>query len=179
MPSPIILLSYICILMKAIVNGGTPIALERQGNTFRVDGSELIYDLQLLKPGTYHIILNSRSYTIEVILSDLTEKKHQLRINGKVFDVSLVDRYDDLLHELGLDVASSKLVGDLKAPMPGLVVNIPVQEGQEVKAGDTLVILEAMKMENALKAVADATIKAINVKKGQAVEKNELLIRLA
>jgi biotin carboxyl carrier protein len=69
-------------------------------------------------------------------------------------------------------------VGDLKAPMPGLVVDIPVKEGDTVSKGDTLVILEAMKMENALKAVADATVKKIAVTKGQAVDKNTLLIQL-
>jgi biotin carboxyl carrier protein len=88
------------------------------------------------------------------------------------------DRFDDLLKELGMDAAASLKVGDLKAPMPGLVVDIPVKEGDTVSKGDTLVILEAMKMENALKAVADATVKKIAVTKGQAVDKNTLLIQL-
>ena len=63
--------------------------------------------------------------------------------------------------------------------MPGLVVDIPVSEGQAVKKGETLLILEAMKMENALKATADVTIGRIAVKKGMAVEKNEMLIQLS
>jgi biotin carboxyl carrier protein len=78
-----------------------------------------------------------------------------------------------------MDAGSAQKVGDLKAPMPGLVVDIPVKEGDVVKKGDTLVILEAMKMENALKAVGDAVVKKINVKKGQAVDKNTLLVQMA
>jgi biotin carboxyl carrier protein len=102
-----------------------------------------------------------------------------LRINGKDFDVQLRDRYDDLLHELGLDTITAAKISDLKAPMPGLVVDILVQENSVVKKGDTLVILEAMKMENSLKATADTIVKKVLVKKGQAVEKNEVLVQLS
>jgi biotin carboxyl carrier protein len=115
---------------------------------------------------------------VEVLISDSKSKKHQLKINGKVVDIQLEDKYDELLKKLGMDAASSQKIGDLKAPMPGLVVNIPVAEGDVIKKGDVLLILEAMKMENALKAVADATVKKIMVKTGQAVEKNQVLIQL-
>lgn len=61
--------------------------------------------------------------------------------------------------------------------MPGMVLNILVTEGQEVKKGDALIILEAMKMENILKSPTDGTIKKIAITKGFAVEKNQLLIQ--
>ncbi len=60
--------------------------------------------------------------------------------------------------------------------MPGLLLDIKVQEGQEVQKGEILLILEAMKMENVIKAPTDARIKHIKVQKGQTVEKNQLLI---
>jgi biotin carboxyl carrier protein len=132
-----------------------------------------------LKPGTYHYLINNKSYNINVIESDKNSKQYQLRINGKNFDVQLRDRYDDLLHELGLDTITAAKISDLKAPMPGLVVDILVQENSVVKKGDTLVILEAMKMENSLKATADTVVKKVMVKKGQAVEKNEVLVQLS
>ena len=75
-----------------------------------------------------------------------------------------------------MDSLQSKKISDLKAPMPGLVVEVAVVDGQEVSKGDRLVVLEAMKMENILKAPADAIIKKVNVKKGSTVEKNEMLI---
>ena len=77
-----------------------------------------------------------------------------------------------------MDTLTSSKVNDLKAPMPGLVLEILVCEGDKINKGDTLVVLEAMKMENALKAVADATVKKISIKKGNTVEKNQVLVHL-
>ena len=70
------------------------------------------------------------------------------------------------------------MVNDIKAPMPGLILEVNVKEGDEVKEGDYLLVLEAMKMENALTAPRDAVIKSISVEKGQTVEKNQLLIEM-
>jgi len=69
-------------------------------------------------------------------------------------------------------------VNDLKAPMPGLVLDVLVKEGQQIKKGENLLVLEAMKMENNLKALSDAVVKKVNVGKGARVEKNEILIEL-
>ena len=75
-----------------------------------------------------------------------------------------------------MDNLSAKKLNHIKAPMPGLVLSILVEEGKEVKKGDALIILEAMKMENILKSPADGIVKKIAVKKGVPVEKNQLLI---
>ena len=99
--------------------------------------------------------------------------------NNNVYTVQLKDRYDELLHALGMDAMLNNKVIDLKAPMPGLVLNVLVEEGAEIKKGDNLVVLEAMKMENILKATTDAKVKKIKVAKGNRVEKNEVLIELA
>ena len=165
-------------MMKATINGGVSLELENKSGKLFINGEEQEFDLKTLKPGTYHLLSEGRSYNIEVVSTDKTSKKHELIINGKTVEIQLRDRYDDLLHELGLDAIAGVRVGDLKAPMPGLVVAIPVSEGDVVKKGDTLLVLEAMKMENTLKSAADAKIKKIVVKKGQAVEKNEILIQL-
>ena len=69
-------------------------------------------------------------------------------------------------------------MGEIHAPMPGLVLEINVSEGQEVEKGDPLLILEAMKMENVIKAPGNGIIKKIHVEKGNPVEKNELLVEL-
>ena len=77
---------------------------------------------------------------------------------------------------MGMDALAAKKVNDLKAPMPGLVLDIRVKVGDVVKKGEPLVVLEAMKMENILKATNDVVIKKIAVEKGNAVEKNQLLL---
>ena len=68
--------------------------------------------------------------------------------------------------------------GDVKAPMPGLVVEVPVVVGQTVAKGDKVLILEAMKMENVIKAVGDGVVKAVHASQGQPVEKGQLLIEM-
>lgn len=125
----------------------------------------------------YHFLYNNLSYTIEVIKFNNEDKTLVLKINNQRFTLTIKDKYDELLKNLGLDNLTAKKVSDIKAPMPGMVLNILVTEGQEVKKGDTLVILEAMKMENSLKASADGTVKKIVAVKGTAVEKNQVLIQ--
>jgi biotin carboxyl carrier protein len=165
--------------MKAIINKSNTITVEEKtGGAISLNAKLFNGDVKQVGPYSYNIIYNGESMNVEVLISDSKSKKHQLKINGKVVDIQLEDKYDELLKKLGMDAASSQKIGDLKAPMPGLVVNIPVAEGDVIKKGDVLLILEAMKMENALKAVADATVKKIMVKTGQAVEKNQVLIQL-
>lgn len=164
--------------MKATVNNSPLRTLEATPDGLKIDGELLKVDLTEIQPGRYHLIANSKSITVEVISSDTSTKKHVLKVNGTVMEVNLRDQYDDLLQAMGMDVVAGKKTGDLKAPMPGLVVDIPVQEGQDVKKGETLVVLEAMKMENSLKAPGDGTVKKVLVQKGNTVEKNQVLIQL-
>jgi biotin carboxyl carrier protein len=90
--------------------------------------------------------------------------------------VKVKDRFDLLLQSMGMDALATKKVNELKAPMPGLVLDVRVKVGDVIKKGEPLVVLEAMKMENVLKSVADVTIKKIAIEKGNAVEKNQVLI---
>jgi len=164
--------------MKAIINGTGEWQIENKGPQLLINGELQPFDMNHIQNGSYHLILNGVSYEMEVLQSDAANKEYLIKVNGKKVEINLRTKYDDLLKELGMDASSALRVGDLKAPMPGLVVNIPVEDGQAVLKGDTLLVLETMKMENSLKASADATVKKIAVKKGQAVEKNEVLIYL-
>jgi biotin carboxyl carrier protein len=76
-----------------------------------------------------------------------------------------------------MDNLAAKKVNEVKAPMPGMVLKILVKDGDEVKKGDPLLVLEAMKMENILKSPTDGVIKKIAAVTGVAVEKNQLLIQ--
>lgn len=149
---------------------------KEKNNSFRINDREVSPDMVEVRNGMFHVIIDNRSFTAEVVSHNKDEKQFQIRVNHNLYSLKVHDRYDVLLKELGLDALQSKKVSDLKAPMPGLVVDVAVSEGQEVKQGDKLLVLEAMKMENILKSPADAVVKQIKVKKGNTVEKNEILI---
>ncbi len=142
----------------------------------KINGKVIDPDTQRISKHKIHVLLNNHSYSAELLGYDQSERTITLKVNGKVTRIKLQDKYDQLLHDLGMDSALSKKAGDLKAPMPGLVVEVAVSEGGEVKKGDKLLVLEAMKMENILKATSDGVVKKINVKKSNAVEKNQVLI---
>jgi biotin carboxyl carrier protein len=125
----------------------------------------------------YHLIYNNTSYNLDVIKINAEEKTMAIKINSVKFNLQLKDKYDELLHTLGLDNLATKKVSDIKAPMPGMVLNVLVGEGTAVKKGDALIILEAMKMENILKSPADGIVKKVIATKGNAVEKNQVLIQ--
>ena len=141
-----------------------------------VNGEEMNIDIIDVNANTFHVIQNHVSYNAEVVSFDPEEKTYKIKVNGQIYQVALKDKFDILLQSMGMDALASKKANDLKAPMPGLVLDIRVKVGDVVKKGDALVVLEAMKMENILKASSDVVVKKISVEKGQAVEKNQLLV---
>jgi biotin carboxyl carrier protein len=149
---------------------------EEQGVLGVVDGEILNGDIVKMGPTSYHMIANGRSFNIEVLNLDREAKACTLSINKQPVTLDVKDDFDRMLDKLGLSQAFANKVNDLKAPMPGLVLDIKVKPGQEVTKGTPLLVLEAMKMENILKAPVDGTIKSIPVEKGVAVEKNTPLI---
>jgi biotin carboxyl carrier protein len=90
--------------------------------------------------------------------------------------VILKDKFDVLLEKMGMNSNSGSKINNVRAPMPGLIIELKVNDGDEVKAGDTLLILEAMKMENIIKSPGDAKVKLVKVRMGDSVEKNQVLI---
>ncbi|MBI4946621.1 MAG: acetyl-CoA carboxylase biotin carboxyl carrier protein subunit [Bacteroidetes bacterium] len=136
-------------------------------------------DMIEVKEGIFHIIKDSKSYTAEVLKSNYEEKSFVIRVNGNKYTVQLKDKYDHLLKELGIEISSASKVKEIKAPMPGLVVDVRVKENDTIQKGYALVVLQAMKMENILKSPADAVIKKIHIKKGDAIEKNQIMITFA
>jgi acetyl/propionyl-CoA carboxylase alpha subunit len=131
-------------------------------------------DVKDLGNGHFHIILDGRSVNIEVI--DADEQNPTIKVNRRVYQPIVKSETDLLLERLGMSAKAKKEVKDLKAPMPGLVLEFRVAPGDQVKMGDPLVVLEAMKMENVLKSPADVTVKSLNVNKGDAINKNTVLI---
>ncbi len=133
-------------------------------------------DIQKISDREFHVLRNNKSYRVEVLKTDYEAKEFEIRINGNIHILKAKDRMDLLLESLGMENATSAKVSDLKAPMPGLVLDILIEEGATTEKGTPLMILEAMKMENVLKAAGEGKIKSISVKKGQNVEKGAVLI---
>lgn len=128
--------------------------------------------------GGFHVLHQGKSFRAEILEIDHDARQFVIMVNGDRFVVSIADRYDRLVQQLGLKIGSSQKTNIVKAPMPGLVLNLLVEPGQKVSKGDPLLILEAMKMENVLKAAADGEVKSVQVKQGAAVEKGQVLIEM-
>lgn len=141
-----------------------------------INNKPFCIDSSKVNNNTWHIIKDNQSYNIEILKTDRENKSIELKVNGKVSVVKISDKYDELLKNLGLENSSSKKVLELKAPMPGLVISISAKDGDTIAKGDTLLVLEAMKMENIIKSPTDGVIKKIHISKATAVEKNQLLI---
>ena len=125
---------------------------------------------------TYHVLHDNTSFKAELSASDFNNKIVEVKVNNNTYSVNIFNELDSLIKDMGFELGSSKVVNEIKAPMPGLILEISVEIGQEVKENDTILILEAMKMENVLTSPRDGIIKSIAIEKGEAVDKNKLLI---
>ena len=133
-------------------------------------------DIIQTSPNKFHLIKDHYSLTGKVQETAINGKKLQVEIEGEIFEVEIKNSLDQMLEKMGFGVGAGKRITDIKAPMPGLVLKVFITEGQEVKEGEPVLILEAMKMENSIMLNADAKIKKIHVKSGQAVEKGQVLV---
>jgi biotin carboxyl carrier protein len=143
---------------------------------FLVDGKLFQWDLQQIAEGNFHILHNNKSFSAEVVKVDRAAKTCVIKVNGKLVSVEVKDRFDLLLEKMGMNAAASTRVNNIKAPMPGLIIDLKVKPGDAVQQGETLLVLEAMKMENIIKSPGPGTVKTVKVQKGQSVEKNQVLI---
>ena len=152
------------------------IDIEKNSDSGSINNQKFEWNVIKIKENVYHVIKNNKSYNIELLSLNKAEKLFFIKVNGIKYKFIVKDKYDELLHNLGMDNLVSIKVAELKAPMPGLVIGVSVTVGDTVKKGDTLLILEAMKMENSIKSPADGVVKSIAIKKGETVEKNQLIL---
>jgi biotin carboxyl carrier protein len=162
-------------MQKATLNGKDfEITANDQGIV--VNGNPVQWDLVKISDDYFHIIYNNKSYRAEVVKQDAATKTVFIKINGHRYTVALKDQFDLLLEKMGMSAVANTKINHIKAPMPGLIIDLKVKAGDAVKLGDQLLILEAMKMENILKANGEGVIKNVKVKKGDSVEKGQVLI---
>jgi len=139
---------------------------------------DTISSLDLIKTGTdaYHLLKDGISYHLKILDSDFNKGTYLISINGSEYRTSIQTPLDELIKKMGFAVNAGKNIDSISAPMPGLILDILVEEGQEVEEEDQLLILEAMKMENIITSPRKGVIKSVSVSKGDAVDKKQLLI---
>jgi biotin carboxyl carrier protein len=156
--------------------GEHQIEIAKNNNEWLINGAKSTYTME--KSGNRYLLYGEKKIT-EVIVLNQQADRLRLLVNGKETEVLVKDHIALMLDKLGMSATEEKIANEVYAPMPGVILQVLVSAGQEVKKGDPLLILEAMKMENLIKAPADVTIESVSVTKGQSVEKNALLMRFS
>ena len=162
---------------QTIVNGKTyEIEIIEDGRLL-VNGEERELDFRVLREGElYSLLLDNHSF--EAVVDGRDDLYHVL-MAGNLYEVKVTDERSRRLESAFMHFGDTSGEVSIRAPMPGLIVRVPVTEGQAVSKGDTVIILESMKMENELKAPRDGTIRHVNVKAGDSVEQNKVLMTIA
>ena len=149
-------------------------------NTWSFDGKEVIGSQGSVLKWDDHqfftLTYKGQKFFGELLEDNSEDNSLKIKINQRVFEVKKKGELDDLISALGLDIPKVRKLKELQAPMPGRIVQVSVEVGQELNIGDEILSLEAMKMENILKAEGVGTVKAIFAKANQVVEKGFVLI---
>jgi len=163
-------------MLKIKVNDKFSFEVGSENDVRTINSQEIDADIVRINDRSFHIIHKGRSYNAELIGINRDEKSCSVKVGTNIYSMQMTDQFDELLHQLGMDNLKAAKVSEVKAPMPGLVIRILVAE---VEKGGNLFVLEAMKMENIIKAPADVKIKSIKVKSGDKVEKNQVVMVFA
>ncbi|MEO6834124.1 MAG: biotin/lipoyl-containing protein [Chitinophagaceae bacterium] len=163
-------------MLQTTVNGKYQFALASEDGQWLLDSQPVSIDIQKTKSGLISVLHEGKSYEAFIENINLETKEVSVGVNSQRYTVAIQEPIDQLLKSMGLDLNAGKKAEALKAPMPGMILKILVSPGQQITKGEALIILEAMKMENVLKAASDATIKNIRAVENTAVEKGTVLI---
>lgn len=158
------------------------------GKTYKIKVNGLIFsltekeisDANLVQTASnrFNLLKANRSINALISKTGAGGKNLLIEAEGELFEIEIQDELDQLLEKMGYNSVTNKHIKEIKAPMPGLVLEIAVKDGQEVNDGDKIIILEAMKMENSILIHTHARIKKVAVIAGQAVEKGQVLVEL-
>ncbi len=163
-------------MLKVKANNGTSLEVQNKDGMIFINNNPVKADIISSGNGRFHVLCNNVSYEVSAENIDVETKTCTILVNGKKTTLQVKDAYDELLEKMGFSADAGSKVKELKAPMPGLVLRMLVKEGEEVKKGDGLLVLEAMKMENILKSIGDGVVKKIHVSEKNTVEKGQILI---
>jgi len=141
-----------------------------------VNGKETEFDFKKSDSGRLLLRTENKVYRIDNITNN--GKSVEFTFNGEWVQADVKNDQDLLLEKLGFKTDAAVSIGTLNAPMPGKILELLVKEGDTVELGDPVAILEAMKMENELKAPAAGTILSVSVEENMNVEKNQRLLEI-
>ncbi|MFT6338653.1 MAG: biotin carboxyl carrier protein [Halioglobus sp.] len=129
-------------------------------------------------PEGYHVLKDKKAYHVSPPKVGQNPKTGTIHVNNKRFRFDIMDQYDQLVNSMGLDAIAEVKVTDIIAPMPGLILDIMVNPGDEIEVGSSILILEAMKMENVIKAEGNGVVKSVNFVVGATVDKGAVIIEM-
>ncbi len=141
-----------------------------------IDGAPLEWDMVQVSKGYFHILINHKSFRAEVVKADPSTKSFALKINGKIYTVELKDKFDLLLEKMGMNNGSSGKANHIKAPMPGLIIDLRVKEGDTGNARGRAADFGSNENGKYDQGFCQSVVKSVKVKKGDSVEKNQVLI---
>ncbi len=160
---------------EAILNDRT-IGVSIDEREVSLDGESQSYSMERVGPHSYSLLVGHRSAS--VLVESVGPKQYRITVDGHSRVVRLKNEQDLLLEELGLQEMAAGGDEEIRAPMPGLVLDVRVEPGQRVEEDDGIVVVEAMKMENELRAPTGGQITAVHVAAGDTVDKDQLLVEL-
>jgi biotin carboxyl carrier protein len=150
------------------------IEIDKDGGVL-VNGQKRDVDIRQLNATLYSVIMGSTS---QEVLVDEREGQVEVYVGGRLYSGTVLDERAQVLAQRRSGAAMESGELSIKSPMPGLIVAVPVVEGQEVKKGQTVLILESMKMQNELKCPRDGVVHRISVEPKQSVEQGKVLITI-
>ena len=159
------------------VNSKLEFAVNKTGDELIINDKVVAADVQQLDANNWHIINQLKSYNVEVVAFDSSLKTAEIRVNNNTYHITAKDKFDTLLEQMGMSNINAAKVSEVKAPMPGMVLKSFIADGDQIKKGDNLFILEAMKMENIIKSPDDVVVKMVKIKPGDKVEKGQVLVQ--
>ncbi|KPL14768.1 MAG: biotin carboxyl carrier protein [Bacteroides sp. SM23_62] len=152
--------------------------VSKENNKLQIRVDDKLYELDMIKvqEGMYSILLEGKSYNIEIIEKD-SAKQYSVNTLEKSYDLEIIDaetRY--LMSRKGSDPEDAENI--VSSPMPGKIVKIPVKAGEKVEAGQTVIIVSAMKMESEYKAGKEGVIREVHVSEGDTIEGHQPLVTI-
>jgi biotin carboxyl carrier protein len=136
-------------------------------------------DILQVSPSQYHVLKYNQPFKAQMVSEEFLSKRYTIQVKNNVYEVQLENDLDQQISRMGFSLGTAKNITAITAPMPGLILEIRVREGETVLEDAPLLILEAMKMENVITSPREGVIKSISVKVGETVDKKQLLISYA
>ncbi|EDM45180.1 pyruvate carboxylase [unidentified eubacterium SCB49] len=146
---------------------------------FSVKTDELsALDIHKISAEKFHVLKDNQAYKVALISENFLDKSLTLSVNGNLYDLKIDDAYDMMVSKMGLLEKTESKSTNIKAPMPGIIVDILVKPGDSIEDNTPLFILSAMKMENTILSDGKGVVKSIEVNINDAVDKGQLIIEM-